>query len=152
MINAVIEFGANTAADMSDAGKVDDPIDAGEERPPIDGLSKIVVLRYFYAVRKRQLRPANRGANDVAVLDQCVDHGPADKAGRTSHQNAAHALPRSKANSSHATSAALAINAAMLIVQPGTMTVSTESAPRHRFIANTRITTSMTVKTLSVAR
>src|ERR1700744_3163885 len=115
-------------------------------------MSKVVMKRDFHTGRKRQLRSAHRGTDDVADLGQSIENVPADKPGRAGDQNAAHALPRSKANSSQATSARPAVSAATLLVHPGRMTVSIASAPRQRFVANTRVTTFMTVKPRSVAR
>ena len=46
-VDAVIKLGCNAAADMSNAGKMDDLIDAVEKRTPVDRLRQIRVLHDF---------------------------------------------------------------------------------------------------------
>jgi len=140
------------AAGVSDAGKVDDLIDAVEQRPPVDRFRQIRVLHDLDAGAKRRSRTPHGGAHVMADVRQRPDGGAADKARGSGDQDVAHRQPRAKAPSSQPTRTAPAASAAKALIRPGTITVNVANTPRPTLTANTRATTPMVEKPLSVAR
>ena len=79
MVDAIVEARAGAAA-VGDAGKVDDLIDAFEQRPPIKRLCQIRMLYDLDTGAERQVRPPHGGAHVMAGVRQRLDGGAADKA------------------------------------------------------------------------
>src|ERR1700734_630839 len=131
---------------------MNDLIDALQQWLPVECLRQIRVLHHFDARGERQKRPSHGSAHRVAISRQGRDHGTADETGCAGDQHAAHGRPRSKAATSQATRQAPTANAAISLGRPGTITDMTAKMPRPIFTANTRATTAMVVKPLSVAR
>src|SRR5580704_11507628 len=110
------------------------------------------MLHHFDAIGERQMRPPHGRAHRVTIARQSLDHGAADETGCAGDQDPAHARPRSNVLSSQATRTAPIVSAAISLGRPGTITETTAKMPRPIFTANTRATTAMVEKPLSVAR
>src|ERR1700722_11958652 len=131
---------------------MNDLIDALQQWLPVERLCQIRVLHHFDAVGERQKRPPHCRAHRVTVARQGRDHGTADETGCACDQDAVHVRPRSNVTSSQATRTAPTESAAISLGRPGTITEMTAKMPRPIFTANTRATTAMVEKPLSVAR
>ena len=151
-VDAIVCCAIDAAAGMGNAGEMNDLIDALQQRLPVEHFRQIRMLHHFDAVGERQMRPPHRRAHRVAVARQGRDHGTADEAGCAGDQDVAHERPRSNAVSSQATRTAPKVSAAISLGRPGTITEMIARMPRPMFTANTRATTAMVVKPLSVAR
>src|ERR1700722_5370907 len=110
------------------------------------------MLHHVDAIWERQMRPPDCRAHHVTIACQSLDHGAADETGGTGDHDAAHERPRPNTVSSQATRTAPTVSAAISLGRPGTITETTARMPRPIFTANTRATTAMVEKPLSVAR
>ena len=147
-----IVCGGVGALGVGNAGEMNDLIDAVQQRLPVERFRQIRMLHHFDAIGERQMRPPHCRAHGVAVLRQGRDNGIADEAGGAGDQDAAHERPRSNTVSSQVTRTAPKVSAAISLGRPGTITETTARMPRPIFTANTRATTAMVEKPLSVAR
>src|ERR1700736_2185379 len=110
------------------------------------------MLHHVDSIGERQMRPPHCRTHRVTIARKSLDHGAADEAGGTGDQDAAHERPRSNTVSSQATRTAPTVSAAISLGRLGTITEITARMPRPIFTTNTRATTAMVEKPLSVAR
>jgi len=90
-VDAVVKF-VGDARSMCDTGEMDDPIDAVEQRGPVERLRQIRMLHDLDAWGERRLRRMPHGrAHPTAGLRESADHGAADESRGAGHQKPHHA-------------------------------------------------------------
>jgi hypothetical protein len=90
-IDAIVDFGIRTSADMRDAREMDHRIDVVDEWRPINRAEEVLVLHDFNAARKVwHGRSSHRGTHLMAVGGQSFDHRPANEARCASDEHMFH--------------------------------------------------------------
>ena len=154
MHDAIVGGLVDSRADVGDAGKVHDGVDAGEQRRPVDRLAIIAGGDGLHAHAKLGFGALPGGrAHAMTGVGEGIDQGSADEAGGTRDEDPrAHWRTRTKDSSSQATRPTPMSSPAALLQGVTSTTLSAANTTSPTLTRNTRRTISMLVKPLSRAR